>query len=284
MSSRRDIAFTAAALFLACRLSAQDAMRFADEAAHNLFVRSRAAVVQTGSVQRLRGLLMKGQLRQFTADGGLLEGQIEIRALLPDHFIRIETFGASKRISGFAGRVLLTEMRDGNRVELPPENLTGPLLRMMHTHFTRLMLGAAMYVTADQELTFRSAGAASAMVDPRTTARAAIGSGGPSSAAAAAIVTNATPEPFAMDVMSDSFNARCVVDGATGMPVRLVFPGANKEPNTMKFEDRRLVSGLNLPYRITVSTQGRAIETMVFDEIVVNPELSKADFRSDPKK
>src|SRR5258708_4915726 len=270
MSPRRNIALTAvAALLLTCGPSAQDAMRFADESANNLFVRSRAAVVQSGSVQQLRGLLMKGQLRQFTADGGLLEGEIEIRALLPDHFIRIESFGASKRISGFSGKTLLTEMRDGNRVELPPEHLTKPLLRLLHTHFTRLMLGAATYVTADQELTFRSAGATAEMVDPRVTARA-VQAGTATSGVGAAVVTNATPEPFAMDVMSESFGVRYLVDSITRVPFALTFQGANKEPNTMKVEDRRAASGFNLPYRTTVTSHDRAIETIVFDEIVVN--------------
>jgi hypothetical protein len=262
---------------------AQDATRFADESAHDLFVRSRAAVVHSGTVLQLHSLVMKGVLRAFADNGNLLEGRIEIRALLPDHFIRIETFGASRRISGFAGKALLTEMRDGNRVELPPEKLTSQLLRLVHAHFTRLMLGVATYVSADQHLTFRSAGGAVAMVDPRETARAAISSTGGTSAAGSSIVTNATPDHFAMDVMSENFSVRYVVDSLTREPAAIVFEGARKEPNTMKFEDRRLVSGLNLPFRITTSAHDRALETMVFDDIVVNPELNRADFRAGPK-
>jgi len=271
------------ALMVVARPSAQDATRFADEAAHDLFIRSRAAVVQTGTVLQLHSLVMKGVLRTFTDDGRLLEGQIEIRALLPDHFLRIETFGTSRRISGFAGRVLLTQMRDGNRIELPPENLTAQLLRLVHAHFTRLLLGAATYVTADQHLTFRSAGGAVAMVDPRDTARAAIGVTGGNSAAGSSVVTNSTPDHFAMDVMSENFAVRYVVDPVTRVPSAVVFQGAKKEPNTMRFEDRRIVSGFNLPFRITTSARDRALETMVFDEIVVNPELNRADFRADPK-
>jgi hypothetical protein len=212
-----------------------------------------------------------------------MEGRIEIRVLLPDHFLRIETFGTSQRASGFAGKVLLTEMRDGNRIELPPENITPQLMRLVHAHFTRFMLGAVTYVTADQQLTFRSAGGAPAMVDPRDRARAAIAATVPQSAAGSAVVTNLTPERFAMDVTSENLNARYEVDSVTRMPVRLTFQGARKEPNTMKFEDRRAVSGLNLPYRVTTSTRDRALETIVFDEILVNPELTKGDFRIDRK-
>jgi len=269
-------------IVLVAHPSAQDATRFADDAAQNMFIRSRAAVVQSGSVLQLRSLIMKGDLRTFTDDGRLLEGRIEIRVLLPDHFLRVETFGTSQRVSGFAGKVLLTEMRDGNRIELPPGNLTSTLMRLVHAHFTRFMLGAVTYVTADQQLTFRSAGGAPAMVDPRESARAAIAATLPQSAAAgSAVVTNATPEPFAMDVMSENLTARYEVDSVTRMPVKLTFQGARKEPNTMKFEDRRAVSGLHLPYRITTSARDRALETIVFDEILVNPDLSKADFRID---
>lgn len=273
----------ASVLGLPAGASAQDATRFADVEAQNLFVRSRAAVVSSGSVLLLRSLVLKGDLRTFTDDGRLLEGRIDIRVLLPDHFIRIETFGESQRVSGFAGKVLLTEMRDGNRIELPPEKLTSQLLRLVHAHFTRFMLGAVTYVTADQQLTFRSAGGAPSMVDPRESAYTATSSTTPQSAAGSAVVTNSTPEPFAMDVMSETLAARFEVDSLTRVPVKLTFQGARKEPNTMKFEDRRAVAGFNLPYRITTSTRERALETIVFDEILVNPELSKADFRVDRK-
>jgi hypothetical protein len=272
-----------AAIALSGRPAAQDATRFADEAAQNMFVRSRAAVVSAGSVLQLRSLILKGDLRTFADDGRLMEGRIEVRVLLPDHFVRIETFGTSQRLSGFAGKVLLTEMRDGNRVELPPENMSPQLMRLVRAHFTRLMLGAVTYVTADQQLTFRSAGGAPAMVDPRDSARAAIAAQLPQSAAGSAIVTNLTPEPFAMDVTSETLSARYEVDSASRMPIKLTFQGARREPNTMKFEDRRLVSGFNLPYRITTSARDRALEAIVFDEILVNPELSKADFRIDRK-
>jgi hypothetical protein len=281
MPPMRSIAITT--ILLGSVVLAQDATRFADESAHNLFMRSRAAVVQAGTVLQLRSLIMKGDLRSFTDDGVLLEGRVEIRALLPDHFLRIETYGTSQRVSGFAGNVLLTEMRDGNRIELPPEKLVSQLLRVVHAHFTRLMLGAVTYIAADQQLTFRSSGGTTAMVDPRDSARAAIGDGVFRSAAGAAVLNNQTPEPFALDVTSTTFGARFEVDSQTRMPTLLTFQGAGKEPTTMKFEDRRVVSGLNLPYRITTSVHARPLETIVFDEIQVNPELTRANFRADPK-
>ena len=100
-----------------------------DEAAQNLFVRSRAAVVHTGTVTQLRSLILRGHLRTTADNGAPLEGAIEIKVLLPDSFLRVETYADVQRFTGFTGKSLLTAMREGNRVELPPDNATAPLLR-----------------------------------------------------------------------------------------------------------------------------------------------------------
>src|SRR5712671_127830 len=142
-----------AAIALATGSLAQDSTRFADEAAKNLFVRSRAAVVHTGTVTQLRSLILRGHLRTTADNGTPLEGAIEIEVLLPDNFLRVETYVDVQRFTGFAGKSLLTAMREGNRVELPPDNATGPLLRVTQAHFTRFMLGVATYITTDRQMT-----------------------------------------------------------------------------------------------------------------------------------
>jgi hypothetical protein len=262
-------------------VAAQDSTRFADEAAQNLFVRSRAAVAHTGTVTQLRSLILRGHLRTTADNGSPLEGAIEIKVLLPDSFLRVETYADVQRLTGFAGKSLLTAMRAGHRVELPPDNATAPLLRVTRAHFTRFMLGVATYITPDRQMTMRSSGGAPTMVDPRDSARAAVASSTPQSAAGSAVVTNTMPEPFSLDVQSENFFVRFVVDSITRLPVRLVFPGAKQEPTTMAFGDRRTVSGLDLPYLMTTTVGNRVRERIVFDEILVNPELSKADFRID---
>ena len=272
-------ALAVAATLALGRLAAQDATRFADAAAQNVFVRSRAVVVHSGSVTQLRSLVMKGRIRFGLEGGGLIDGLVEYRILLPDHFLRIETVGATERRSGFAASALLTEMRERNRVELPPQNMTSALLRLVHAHFTRLMLGAMTYVTADQQLTFRSSGGAVAMVDPRDSAAAATASNDPrQQAGGSTVITNATPDMFSLDVMSETFAARLVVGNVSREPAKLVYMGANKTPTAMTFGDRHPVSGFDLPYRITTTAGDRVLETITFDEILVNPELTRADF------
>jgi hypothetical protein len=260
---------------------AQDSTRFADDAAQNLFVRSRAAVVHTGTVTQLRSLILRGHLRTTADNGSPLDGAIEIKVLLPDNFLRVETYADVQRFTGFTGKALLTAMREGNRVELPPDNATAALLRVTRAHFTRFMLGIATYITTDRQMTMRSSGGAPTMVDPRDSARAAVVSSTPQSAAGSAVVTNSSPEPFSLDVQSDNFFVRFVVDSITRMPVQLVFPGARQEPTTMAFGNRRTVGGFDLPYLMTTTVGHRVLERVVFDEILVNRELSQADFRID---
>jgi hypothetical protein len=75
----------------------------------------------------------------------------------------------------------------------------------------------------------------------------------------------------------DGFYARFVVDAAK-LPARLEYRAAKDEIWSTAFSDRRLVGGLLMPYRIVTNGRGSVREDLRFDEILVNPELSKADF------
>jgi len=176
---------------------------------------------------------------------------------------------------------LLTAIREGNRVELPPEKAAPQMLQATQAHFTRLMLGAATFITSDRQMTIRSSGSAAAMVDPRESVRSAIAASAPQSAAGSAVVTNPGLDPFSLDVQSENFFVRFVVDSITRMPVQLVFAGGKQEPTRVVFGDRRTVGGFDLPYLMTTTVGNRTLERVVFDEILVNPELHKTDFRID---
>jgi hypothetical protein len=84
-------------------------------------------------------------------------------------------------------------------------------------------------------------------------------------------------------MQSENFFVRLVVDSITRMPVQLVFAGGKQEPTSVAFGDRRTVGGFDLPYLMTTTVGGRTLERVVFDEILVNPQLRKADFRIDRK-
>src|SRR5437879_575357 len=82
-----------AALALGPRAAAQDHTQFMDVNAENLFRNSRAAISSGGkAVYELRALILKGRSRFVVDDGGALAGAaVEIKLLLPDHYLRTDT-------------------------------------------------------------------------------------------------------------------------------------------------------------------------------------------------
>ena len=45
------------------------------------------------------------------------------------------------------------------------------------------------------------------------------------------------------------------------------------------FEDRRDVNGLKLPFHVTTTAGGRIVDELILDQILVNPEIGKDDFK-----
>jgi hypothetical protein len=115
-------------------------------------------------------------------------------------------------------------------------------LRRAHAELTRLMLGAAAYAMVDQKLAVRSTG------------------------------EDAFPDTAAVDVDGPSFSARLVVDAASLVPLRVVYFGEGRVSTVVSFADRRTVDGMELPFRVTTRTGERVLETLMFDEILVNPD------------
>ena len=76
----------------------------------------------------------------------------------------------------------------------------------------------------------------------------------------------------------DGFYTRYVIDAAK-LPVRLEYRAAKDEIWTTTFSDRREVGGLLLPYHIVTEGRGAIREDLRLDEIKVNPEIGRADFK-----
>jgi hypothetical protein len=66
--------------------------------------------------------------------------------------------------------------------------------------------------------------------------------------------------------------------GIHRMPARLAYPGSPQE-ETMTFDDRRDVGGLKLPFHITTTAGSRVIDALILEQILVNPEIAKGDFK-----
>jgi hypothetical protein len=232
---------------------AQDATFFRDTKAKDLFNSGRIAVSGgPGGVARLKSLVLEGRSRIPGSNGSILDGTVEIRILLPDRFLRIDSGAFGKRLIGYAGTtpLNLVETADGRRIPAPAD---AGILQADRAELARLMLGLATYVSQEVPLTLQT----------RDTL----------------VEMPGDADPLGVDAVSPKgFTARIVFDGKSRMPARLVFWGEGRTVLTMTLLDRRPTGGLRLPYHIVTAAGDRVVDELSFDEIVVNAPLSKTDF------
>jgi hypothetical protein len=248
------------------RLSAQDHTLFVDPEAENLFRYARMAV-GGGGVSRLKALELKGRSRIIDNDGRLVAATVDIKMLLPDYYLRVDTIGARQKVAGYANKTVLSAIRENGNVEYPPSQLEKPILRNERLRADRFLLGAITYAGADRSLTISSIGRAGEMIDPRQSARSAMR------------IDQTHVEPNVFAVRGDDLAARVEIDSATRLPVRLRFPAGDSSEAVLAFEDRREVDGLKLPYRVVMTEHGQIVDELLLDMILVNPELGKGDFK-----
>jgi hypothetical protein len=247
-------------------LLAQDFVTFKDRPSEELFVTSRAAVARgDGSIKNLRSLIFKGVARTAQDDGSQAESAVVIKVLLPDGYLRTDTFANRVMTTGFIGNRLLTTIEEGGRSSAPPASMTEPLLKSERARFTRLLVGTSTALSPVLRLIGRSAPGLGEMHRP--------GQGAPvdptfASANEARLIELSGP---------DGFYLRFVVDAAK-LPTRLEYRASKDEIWTTTFSDRRAVGGLLMPYRVVTTGRGSVREDLRFDEILVNPELAKGDF------
>ena len=246
-------------------LAAQDATQFRDPAAEDFFRYSRMAL-GGGAVTKIKTLAFKGKSKTQVGNG-VIDANVEIKILLPDHYLRIDAIPTSQRISGFAGKTLLSAIRDGEAVQYPPDQLKPQILKFERFWMARLLLGTTTYVSPEMSMRFQSIGGALEMTDPRANARNA------------ASVDLSHLDPLAvMALAEDGFATRWVVD-TSHVPVKLTYQSGDHATFTMTFADRRPTGGVLMPYRITTLNGDRVVDELSFDQILINPEIGKADFK-----
>lgn len=235
---------------LCVALAAQNYVSFEGAGADRLFRQSRTALGGEASVISITAFVMKGTVRVSTPDGGPPERAIEIRALLPDQYLRIESGGPWTRRSGFSGASLLTEIRKGDTIDKPPAQITAALHRGEKARFARLLLGLASLATPDVWLTIKQPGDV-------TEVGSALGR----------VLEVTSKDNFMTQVFYDT----------PGLPLRVEYE-ANKRRVSITFGDRRKVAGVLLPHTITTTVDGLPVDEIRLSEIAVNPALTKADF------
>jgi hypothetical protein len=253
-------------------LSGQSHVVYRDGTAESLFQTSRNAVGGEGAVSGLHSLLLRGTARVSEGDGGPEEREVEIRILLPDAILRIETAEGFQKRSGVSGNNLLTFIRTREGSEEPPATMRQAMIQAERARLGRIMLGMAATPVRPGWLTLRSVRTAVTTTDPRST----MSTEDPRAAA-----TTLTAERAGQRVLEgsaqDSFFVRIFFD-ASSLPSRIQYEAGRGVQVVTEFSDRRRASGLLLPYHLVTSSGGRVTDDLILREIVVNPRFTAADF------
>ncbi|MBZ5556728.1 MAG: hypothetical protein LAO77_05575 [Acidobacteriia bacterium] len=224
-----------------------------DARAKDLFTSARIAVFGgPGGIARLRSMRFKGKSKVPGEDGSMLPATVEIRVLLPDNYLRLDTGEFGRRATGYTGRTTLDKIeRPDGRVVPDPRDNAGVLMGNRAT-LARLMLGIATFTSPEMPVELRTHGTPREMP--------------------------VVPESAWVDAVGDGFAAKMILDAKTRVPIRLAYWGADRMVMNTTFSDRRSTGGMKAPYRIVTTAGDRVIDELMFDEVTVNPSLSKADF------
>lgn len=253
----------AAALAAAVPVLGQSHVVFRDGTAESLFKTSRNAVGGEGAVSGIESLVLRGRATVADQDGGPAEREVEVRILLPDGILRVDSAEGFEKRAGFYQNTLLTATRTGDTREAPPASLRAPMMKAERARLGRTMLGIAAVPIRPGWLTVRSVRSAVTTTEPL--------------AGAASLIGEREGQRVLEASAGEGFFIRMFFDGAT-LPSRIQYePGKGTQVVTV-FSDRRRVSGLLLPYRITTSAGSRVVDDFVVREIIVNPRLTSADF------
>lgn len=270
----------------------QDFANVQDSNARDRLNASRRAVGAAGAFARLQSLRLTGS-SHISSDNGLVACDVEIRILLPDHYLRIDNAPFGEKRAGFMGRTVLNAIVEQGRTTLPPDSLKEQILESERVRMFQLLLGAATYVSRQNEVTFKSvagelstfqaqagADAANRAADAQRAWEAAGNSGHPPPPLGGTQTFGSNqPDPYNVDVsLRDQMRFRLTFDRGTYLPARLAYPVGNGDDVAITFGERRVTDGLTLPYRITTTSRGKVIDELILDLIEVNPRLTTADF------
>lgn len=234
---------------------------FRDPHSQQVFRAGRLQLGGEASIESLHAVVMKGLARTTDERGAPVVRDVEVRVLLPGHYLRIETADGYERRTGFAGRALLSEIRSGSSLERPPGDMTEGLVRAERSRLARLLLGSMLATSSDLWLSFRWAARSGEM------SRDVIGT----------VSTIDTGAPPVLEVVARQFYSRLHLSNRF-VPLRVDYEAGGQTAISIAFGDRRPVDGLLWPHRITTSRDGETIDDLFLDEIVVNPPLTEEDF------
>lgn len=242
---------------------AQNSANFNDEVARQLLTASRHVLSQGGgALERLESLVFRGRARTRLGDGPASVGPVELKIRVPDHYLRVDTAGNVTRYAGFAGRTLLSALRTASGIETPPRDMRDAVWKSQRTWLGRFLLGTTTYVLPDLAVHFRTPGGVTAPGSPYD---------------AGVQVREGLRQRLVLEASgADGFAVRMFF-APSHLPHRIEYEAGTKKMRIV-FGDRRLVSGLQLPHRVTTDSDGVVVDDMTFDEILVNSQVPTTDF------
>jgi hypothetical protein len=251
--TRRRHALLITALLAGVTLAAQEPVLLRDPKTKELFAAARIAIYGgPGGIARLRGFRFTGRSRIAGTGGDLLAAAVEIRILVPDQYVRIDTGAFGRRQVGYAGSHSLDRSEGPTAGAIPDPRPAAAILQADRSELARLLLGVAMYASEEVPMKLQT----------RDTP----------------IEMPGLPEALGIDATGDTFAARIAFDGATHLSVRLVFWSGSRTPLTTEYSDRRKAGDMKVPFQIVTRAGDRIVDELLFDEVSVNPKLTKADF------
>ena len=234
-----------------------DVVAMRDVKTRDLMTAARIAVFGgPGGVALLRSMRFKGRSRFPDDDGAMISATVEIRVLLPDNYLRIDTAPFGRRLTGVSGSTAINLIERANGQTTQDPNDAKNLLFADRAQFARLMLGVAAYTSPALPVALSTRDTPQAMPGPS--------------------------DPLGIDATGDhgfeGFIARLILDAKSRTPGRVVFWDADHTVTTTVFADRKSTGGMKAPYSIITTAGERIVDEMLFDEVAVNPKLTKADF------
>jgi hypothetical protein len=241
------------ALLAGVVLSAQEPVLLRDPKTKDLFAAARVAIYGgPGGIARLRSLRFTGRSRIAGTGGELLAAAVEIRVLVPDHYLRIDTGSFGRRQVGYARNQSLDRSQGPTARAIADPRPVSAILQADRSELARLLLGVAMYASEEVPVKLQT----------RDTQ----------------IDMPGLPEALGIDATGETFAARIAFDGATHFPVRLVFWSGDRTVLTTEYSDRRKAGDMKVPFRIVTRAGDQIVDEMTFDEVSFNPGLRQTDF------
>jgi hypothetical protein len=145
----------------------QDGAFLRDARAKDLFSSARVAIFGgPGGIARLRAMRLNGRSRFPASDGTLLSATVEIRVLLPDRYLRIDSGSFGRRIAGYAGNKTLDLIETPDGQAVPNSGDRATVLFKNRAELARLMLGVATYASQEMPLKLQTRETPVAMPGP----------------------------------------------------------------------------------------------------------------------